>query len=544
MKKVIREGAMSDIDIIAGESKSFKDFVKEFYKEFKDFPKNREAMKWLEDTYKSVNESTDSDDLERVADGLPQTVEESVNENDSYSITDDKGRHFLLIVGEEPKDSKGKSEYKKDGFYISPQKGFKGLITAYFKDEKTLKRNIDNKYHNQLGESINEATSKYPNFDLDKNIRYQDTSISSGMWRYTGKEQGGKGVYRNLNNNQFLGFSSDDFKYFKKHLKKHFDIDESVNEAKVSYDFSENELKRVLKLLGRNASTEVKMIKAFEKAFGRKLTRDELFESVNELDINDPIMIKLRAAQMKRNKDAATKVEKEKKINPDYKALKNATKIKALKKKRAEVMRDMEQEAEPEGGKIADRYGKLLNRIDNDIIKLGGNPMSESVNEEAKRDYKAEYKKFQSSTESKKYRAELNKYNRDKGTYGNGDGKDASHKGGKIVGFEAESKNRGRAEKSRLKKESAGCGCGCGCGGSKLTESVEPQIITQLKDIVNNKQNKVLVDPKSGKKMRVDLFSASAITQVYDALKQQSNKDKFVGSGLMGMQSMAMKLLK
>ena len=69
------------------------------------------------------------------------------------------------------------------------------------------------------------------------------------------------------------------------------------------------------------------------------------------------------------------------------------------------------------------------------------------------RDYKAEYKKFQSSTKSKKYRAELNKYNRQKGTYGNGDKKDASHKGGKIVGFEAESKNRGRAEKSRLKKE-------------------------------------------------------------------------------------------
>ena len=71
------------------------------------------------------------------------------------------------------------------------------------------------------------------------------------------------------------------------------------------------------------------------------------------------------------------------------------------------------------------------------------------------RDYKDEYKKFQSSTKSKKYRAELNKYNRKKGTYGNGDGKDASHKGGKIVGFEKESKNRGRAEKSRLKKENS-----------------------------------------------------------------------------------------
>ena len=78
----------------------------------------------------------------------------------------------------------------------------------------------------------------------------------------------------------------------------------------------------------------------------------------------------------------------------------------------------------------------------------------EKVKSEAtERDYKEEYKKFQSSTKAKKYRAELNKYNRQKGTYGNGDGKDASHKGGKIVGFESESKNRGRAEKSRLKKE-------------------------------------------------------------------------------------------
>ena len=76
-----------------------------------------------------------------------------------------------------------------------------------------------------------------------------------------------------------------------------------------------------------------------------------------------------------------------------------------------------------------------------------------SMPEGKKRDYKAEYKKYGSSKKSKKYRAELNKYNRQKGTYGNGDKKDASHKGGKIVGFEEQSKNRGRREKSRLKKE-------------------------------------------------------------------------------------------
>ena len=78
----------------------------------------------------------------------------------------------------------------------------------------------------------------------------------------------------------------------------------------------------------------------------------------------------------------------------------------------------------------------------------------EGIEEAAKRDYKKEYEKYGKSEKAKKYRAELNKYNRQKGTYGNGDGKDASHKGGKIVGFEDESKNRGRREKSRLKKES------------------------------------------------------------------------------------------
>ena len=71
------------------------------------------------------------------------------------------------------------------------------------------------------------------------------------------------------------------------HPKKWFDmmirtgkavVEGKMTEAKVSYNFSEEELIRVIKQLKRNASTEVNMIKAFEKALGRKLTRDELFE--------------------------------------------------------------------------------------------------------------------------------------------------------------------------------------------------------------------------------------------------------------------------
>ena len=67
----------------------------------------------------------------------------------------------------------------------------------------------------------------------------------------------------------------------------------------------------------------------------------------------------------------------------------------------------------------------------------------------ANRDYKDEYEKFQKDKVA--YRAKLNKYNRDKGTYGNGDGLDATHKDGEISGFKESSKNKGKKEKSRLK---------------------------------------------------------------------------------------------
>jgi len=87
------------------------------------------------------------------------------------------------------------------------------------------------------------------------------------------------------------------------------------------------------------------------------------------------------------------------------------------------------------------------------IIKAVKKSAKSKKTKPKKRDYKDEYKKFQSSDKMKKYRAKLNKYNRDNGTYGNGDCLDASHRGGRIAGYEAESKNRGRREKSRIRKK-------------------------------------------------------------------------------------------
>ena len=95
-----------------------------------------------------------------------------------------------------------------------------------------------------------------------------------------------------------------------------------------------------------------------------------------------------------------------------------------------------------------DTKKKSMQRLGYKNIKLDSRGKITSFDED--RDYKDEYKKFQSTEKMKKYRAELNRYNRLKGTYGNRDKKDASHKDGKIVGMEDQSTNRGRAEKSRL----------------------------------------------------------------------------------------------
>ena len=159
-----------------------------------------------------------------------------------------------------------------------------------------------------------------------------------------------------------------------------------------------------------------------------------------------------KAAQKAAKKMKKSSVKKYAKTKHDDLPVKKESLSKSqIKKMRDEF--DKTGELPPHLKKIAKGKKEFEKKFKVKDIEIPGLEWMSKLGEAADRDYKAEYKKFQSSTKAKKYRAELNKYNRQKGTYGNGDGKDASHKGGKIVGFEKESTNRGRAEKSRLKKE-------------------------------------------------------------------------------------------
>ena len=100
-----------------------------------------------------------------------------------------------------------------------------------------------------------------------------------------------------------------------------------------------------------------------------KYTRKEKHkQNFNEADLNDPVAMKMRAAKDKLAKMRAANAGDD----GNDKFFDNAKKIALLKKERERLMRDMEQEAEPAGGPVADEYGDKLNRIDAAIAKLSG----------------------------------------------------------------------------------------------------------------------------------------------------------------------------
>ena len=146
--------------------------------------------------------------------------------------------------------------------------------------------------------------------------------------------------------------------------------------------------------------------------------KDGEIKAVKE-DMNDPVLMKTRAAQMKR--DAMDKKDlenKSKRISADE-AIDLRYELSILNKEREDILMriedlgvEMEQTSEPEGGPIADKLGerlmaadKELRAVNNKIIDikddLGVFDMNESVNEE--KDYSKMHNVELNATYKKKF---------------------------------------------------------------------------------------------------------------------------------------------
>ena len=75
-----------------------------------------------------------------------------------------------------------------------------------------------------------------------------------------------------------------------------------------------------------------------------------------------------------------------------------------------------------------------------------------------------------------------------------------------------------------------------------LNEMKDPQVIKDLRNVLKKGYSSVK-DPKLGRKMKVDTYTASAITQVYDAINT-ANKKKFSKLSIVGMSNIAFKFVK
>jgi hypothetical protein len=72
-------------------------------------------------------------------------------------------------------------------------------------------------------------------------------------------------------------------------------------------------------------------------------------------------------------------------------------------------------------------------------------------NPEARKKKKAYDTDYHSADSRREYRSELNKVNRERGTYGNGDGKDAAHTSKTKTRMQSQSKNRADKKRSFFK---------------------------------------------------------------------------------------------
>jgi hypothetical protein len=95
---------------------------------------------------------------------------------------------------------------------------------------------------------------------------------------------------------------------------------------------------------------------------------------INEAGVNDPVLVAFRAAKMKREKELAKPKRRplygKERMKAEDDLWQISQDLKDLYADRGQLLIDMEQEAEAEGGPIADEYGGKLNDIEDQIQKL------------------------------------------------------------------------------------------------------------------------------------------------------------------------------
>jgi len=207
--------------------------------------------------------------------------------------------------------------------------------------------------------------------------KFNKRSLMKAMKKDDGFIQLGNGqeyiIYNPNNGNQDNTDMWDDKVIFA------LDQDGEEHEIKYSDIVSYNESRKINLKAAHLSSEEyqkAKKLKDFDKEDWEWNSKSGLYDRVNEaIDMNDPVLIAYRATRRDLPKLKIPKVKSRRLSFDKYMDLLDARldidqQIKDLRDEMAQTLRDMEQEAEPEGGEVADRYGSTMMDQEKEYTKL------------------------------------------------------------------------------------------------------------------------------------------------------------------------------
>ena len=156
--------------------------------------------------------------------------------------------------------------------------------------------------------------------------------------------------------------------YDKVKFEGKYGLSLELNKIKNAINMFQDKIKKQGRITNARDEEHLKKLIALYK----KMSGKGVFEAV---DINDPVLVAFRASRknLPKFKPAKTKARR---ISFDkYLSLLDAQTdidqdIKDKAREMAQTLRDMEQEAEPEGGKVATRYGRDIEKKEKEYAKL------------------------------------------------------------------------------------------------------------------------------------------------------------------------------
>ena len=385
-----------------------------------------EALRQMEIIAGKLEDSFDIEDIE-VTD-LENGVVELFAVSDDFVDMDPRSELSMALLNEEFSSTEQKmikqiKSYKKRGsaMITLPSK----VRDFYFKNKEKIDALNEN-----MGEWPKELTSRYSDeyrFELEKvmsdRAKYRVIDIESGELKGTPvfgkpeslmayaddliKPQGGTQSSHFGTNEGTCGYGEDG-KIGKIPAGAHLQKEESEGDKEIralekkaeKYPKGDSRREVIQKKIGDLKSDKdyalpgSKADKKFSDMSDKEIddeVRRLLKRNFMEENMNDPVLVKARAAKMADEKEKAKQAALNKKYGSSFMDKLDAEinlkqELQDLKDEREQLMIDMEQEAEPEGGEIADRYGSRLNNIDAkmSVIKseLDDLRMYESVNED------------------------------------------------------------------------------------------------------------------------------------------------------------------